>query len=62
MIVEVVIPFATMDVGTAVIVEVVRSAGPGVKLTAALSVMAAALTIPVTVADPVVVAEVNVAV
>ena len=60
--VEVDDPSAVIEVGAALIREVVASAAPGVKMTIALSVIAAALTVPVTVADPVVVAEVNVAV
>ena len=58
----VVTPSATMEVGAAVINDCVSSAGPGMKSTVALSVMAAALTVPVTVAVPVDVAEVSVAV
>ncbi len=60
--VEVVTPLATMEEGAALIVDWVASAGPGMKLTTALSVMTAALTVLVTVALPVVVADVNVAV
>ena len=59
-IVEVLTPSAVIEVGAALIVEVVRSAGPGTKLTVALSVMATALTVPVAV--PTVVIEVSVAV
>ena len=51
-----------MEPGAALMVDVVRSAGPGTKATAAMSVMAAALTVPVIVAVPVLVADVSVAV
>ncbi len=61
-IVEVVTPFAIIEVGTAVISDLVGSAGPGVNVTVAVSVMATAFTVPVIVAVPVVVAEVSVAV
>ncbi len=61
-IVEVVTPSAVIEVGDAVMVDVAAAAGPGVNVTVALSVMADELTVPVTVAVPVVVAEVNVAV
>ena len=60
--VEVVAPSAVIDVGAAVIVDCVASAGPGSKSTVALSVIEAALTVPVTVAVPEVVDEVSVAV
>ena len=53
---------AVIEPGAALINEVVRSAGPGTKLTVALSVIATALTVPVMVAVPVEVAEVSVAV
>ncbi len=67
-IVEVEAPFATIDAGAAVIVEVVPSAGPGggggpaVKVTVAVSVIAAALTVPLTVPLPGLAGEVRVAV
>jgi hypothetical protein len=61
-IVEVVTPFATIEVGAAVISEFVASAAPGVNVTVAVSVIATAFTVPVIVAVPVVVAEVSVAV
>ena len=61
-IVEVLEPFATIDVGAAVIWEVAVEAGPGVKVTTSLSVIAAAFRVPVMVADPAVVEEVRVAV
>ncbi len=57
--VEVVTPSAVIEAGAAVIREVVASATPGVRVTVALFVIAAAFTVPVTVAMPVVV-EVNV--
>lgn len=60
--VEVVLPSAVIDVGEAVIKEVAGSAPPEIKLTVALSVIAAAFTVPVTIAVPVVTAEVRVAV
>ena len=62
MIVEVVAPSATIEVGAAVINEVVAEATPGLKLTVALSVMADPFTVPVMVAGPAVVEEVSVAV
>jgi hypothetical protein len=61
-IVEVVTPSATIEVGAAVIHEVVASAAPGVNVTVAVSVIATAFNVPVIVAVPVVVAEVSVAV
>lgn len=54
-------PSAVIEPGAALIVDVVRSAGPGTKSTVALSVIAAALTVPVIVAVPVEVEEVSVA-
>ncbi len=62
LIVEVVTPSATIEVGAAVISDVVASAAPGINVTVAVSVMATAFTVPVIVAVPVVVAEVSVAV
>ncbi len=59
---EVVTPSATIEVGAAVIRDVVASAAPGIKVTVAVSVIATAFTVPVIVAVPVVVAEVSVAV
>ena len=61
-IVEVVAPSAIMEVGAAVISDVVASAAPGVNVTVSVSVIDAAFTVPVIVAVPVVVAEVRVAV
>ncbi len=55
-------PSAVIEPGAALMRDVDRSAGPGTKLTAALSVRAAALTVPVIVAVPVVMVEVSVAV
>ena len=55
-------PSAVMELGAALINEVLASAGPGTKFTVAVSVMAAAFTVPVMVAVPVVVDEVIVAV
>ena len=60
--VEVVAPSAVIVVGEAVINEFPVVAAPGVKVTVALSVIDAAFRVPVTVAVPVVVADVNVAV
>ena len=60
-IVEVVEPSATIDVGAAVISEVVALAAPGVSVTVSVSVIPAAFTVPVIFAVPVVV-EVRVAV
>jgi hypothetical protein len=61
-IVEVVTPSATIDVGAAVISDVVASAVPGINATVSVSVIATAFSVPVIVAVPVVVAEVRVAV
>ncbi len=61
-IVEVEDPSAVMDVGEALINEVPASAVPGTKLTTALSMIAAALTVPVMMAVPADVDEVRVAV
>ena len=61
-IVEVEEPSAMMEVGAALMSEAAGSAAPGPKFTVAVSVMAAAFTVPVMVAVPVVVAEVRVAV
>ncbi len=59
---EVDVPSAAMEVGAAVINEVVAEAAPGLKLMVALSVMADPFTVPVMVAVPAVVEEVSVAV
>ncbi len=59
--VEVDTPSAVIEAGATVIKDVVASATPGVRVTVALSVIAAAFTVPVTVAVPVVV-DVSVAV
>ena len=61
LIVEVVAPSAIIEVGAEVISDGVGSAAPGVNVTVALSVIAAAFTVPVIVAVPVVV-EISVAV
>ena len=61
-IVDVEEPSAVMEIGAALINELVASAVPGTKLTAALSMMAAALTVPDTMAVPVEGDEVSVAV
>ena len=61
-IVDVEAPSAAIEIGTALIKEVVASAGPGTKLTTALSMIAAAFTVPVTIAVPVDMDEVKVAV
>jgi hypothetical protein len=60
--VDVLVPFAVIEEGEAVIVDVVALAVPVVKLTLSLSVMATPPTVPVMVDVPAVVAEVNVAV
>ena len=60
-IIEVDVPLAVMEVGAAVINEVVAAGAPGLKLTVALSVMADPFTVPEMVAVPAVVAEVSVA-
>ncbi len=61
-IVEVVTPSATIEVGAAVISDLVGSAGPGVNVTVAVSVIPTAFNVPVIVAVPVVIPEVSVAV
>ncbi len=61
-IVEVDVPSAVIVVGEAVINEVAAEAAPVVKLTVALSVIGVPFTVPVTIAVPLVVAEVRVAV
>ncbi len=61
-IVEVVAPSATIEVGAAVISDVAGSAGAGSNVTVAVSVIAAAFTVPVIVAVPGAVGEVRVAV
>ena len=60
--VEVEVPLAVMLEGDAVIVDVVTDAGPGVKATVAVSVIAVPPKVPLTVAVPAVVLEVSVAV
>ena len=61
--VDVVIPLAIMEAGTGVIIKVVAAlADPAVKVTVALSVIAAAFSVPVIVAVPVTVPEISVAV
>ena len=60
--VDVDVPSAAIEVGEAVINEVAADAAPVVKLTMTLSVIGVPFTVPVTVAVPVVVAEVSVAV
>jgi hypothetical protein len=60
-IVEVLEPFATIEVGDAVIWDVAVAAGPGVKVTTSLSVIAFPFRVPVIVALPAVVDEVRVA-
>ena len=61
-IVDVEAPSATIETGAAEMVDCVSSAGPGTKLTTALSMIAVALSDPVTMAVPAVVEEVRVAV
>jgi hypothetical protein len=62
-IVEVLEPFAGIDVGAAVIWEVAPDGGPGpVNVTVAVSVIALPLTVPLTVAVPGTVEDVSVAV
>ena len=60
--VDVLLPFASIEVGAAEIVLVAVDALPAVKSTVALSVMAARSSVPVMVAVPAVVLEVRVAV
>ena len=60
--VDVLVPLAVIEVGDAVMVEVVALAAPGTKLTVSLSVIDTPPTVPVIVDVPAVVAEVNVAV
>jgi hypothetical protein len=61
--VEVLVPFAGIDVGAAVICEVAPDGGPGpVNVTVAVSVIALPLTVPLTVAVPGTVEDVSVAV
>jgi len=60
--VDVATPLASMDVGDAVMVEVVASAGPGTNVTTALSVIAMPPIVPVIVAMPGVAAAVRTAV
>jgi hypothetical protein len=60
--VDVLVPFAVIEEGEAVIVDVVALAVPGTKVTFSLSVIDTPPTVPVMVDVPAVVAEVNVAV
>jgi hypothetical protein len=60
-IVAVLLPLATIDVGNAAMVEVVAEAAPAVKLTVAELEIAVPFKVPVIVAVPVVVLEVRVA-
>ena len=60
--VDVVVPSAVIDEGDAVISEAVMLAAPTVKSTVALSVMEDPFRVPVTVAVPASVEDVNVAV
>jgi hypothetical protein len=60
--VDVLDPLATIDVGLAVMVEVSREAGPGKNVTVAPSIIGGPLRVPVMVAVPAVVDEVSVAV
>ena len=62
MIVEVLDPLATIEVGEAVIVDVATLAAPGVKATTSLSVIATPPNVPVIVELTEVVDEVSVAV
>ena len=62
MIVEVLDPLATIEVGEAVIVEVATLDAPGVNATTSLSVIATPPKVPVMLELPEVVDEVNVAV
>jgi hypothetical protein len=61
-IVDVLVPFAVMDVGDAVIVDCARLAAPAVKVTVAVAVIALPLSVPEIVALPASVGDVNVAV
>jgi hypothetical protein len=58
---ELLAPFATMEVGEALIVEVPVEAGPGVKVTVAELAIAELFRVPVTFAVPALVDEVSVA-
>jgi hypothetical protein len=60
--VEVLVPFAVIEVGEAVMVEVVALAVPGTNVTVSLSVIVTPPTVPVMVDVPAVVEEVKVAV
>jgi hypothetical protein len=60
--VDVLLPFAAIEVGTAVMVEGVAEAAPAVKVTVALSAIDAPFSVPVIVAVPAVVEDVSVAV
>jgi hypothetical protein len=59
---DVLLPFAVIEVGDAVITEVVAFAAPGTKAILSLSAMDTPPTVPVMADVPAVVAEVNVAV
>ena len=58
---EVDVPLAVIELGAAVINEVVAEAAPGIDVTVALSVIATVFTMPVMVAVPMEMAEVSVA-
>jgi len=60
--VDVLVPFAVMDVGEAVIVDVAVEAVPTVNVTVASSVIALPFSVPVIVAVPATVDDVKVAV
>jgi hypothetical protein len=59
---DVLLPFAAIDVGEAVIVEVDAEAAPAVKMTVALLAIGAPFRVPVIVVVPAVVGDVSVAV
>jgi hypothetical protein len=60
--VDVLVPFAVIEEGEAVIVDVVALAVPGTKVRLSVSLIDTPPTVPVMVDVPAVVAEVNVAV
>ena len=60
--VEALVPFAAIEVGDAVMVDVAGEGAPAVKVTVALLVIAAPFNVPVMLAVPGVVEEVSVAV
>jgi hypothetical protein len=61
-IVDVLVPFAVIDVGEATIVDCARLAAPGIKATDAVEVIALPFNVPEIVAPPTLVGDVNTAV